>query len=69
MFIIVGNNDDKADPRRWVWDGAIGMRLLLSESQYQELVNRAAVGLFKLSGDLSNPYWMSTAERALYGQA
>lgn len=72
MFIIVGNDNDRADPRRWVWDGAAAMRLLASESDYQALVNRAAVGLCKLHpsfASLSDPFWMSTAERATYGAA
>lgn len=71
MFIIVGNSDDRSDPRRWVWDGAVGMRLLTSEQQYTEIVNRANVGLVKLHpafSTLGDPFWMSTAERATYGQ-
>jgi len=69
MFIIVGNNDNRTDPRRWVWDGAIGMRLL-TEQSYNDLVSRASVGLCKLHpafASLSEPFWMSTAERSMYG--
>ena len=72
MFIIVGNEDDKTDPRRWVWDGAVSMRVLASEADYQALVNRSNVGLCKLHpafSGLAVPFWMSTAERALYGAA
>jgi hypothetical protein len=72
MFIIVGNADNKADPRRWVWDGAVAMRLLASEADYQALLNRAAVGLCKLHpsfAGLADPFWMASTERSLYGQA
>lgn len=70
MFIIVGNADDRTDPRRWVWDGAVSMRLLGSEAEYHDLVNRAAVGLVALHpsfASLNDPFWMTTAERSLYG--
>ena len=70
MFIIVGNADNKADARRWVWDGAVGMRLLASEADFQALQNRAAVGLCKLHpsfASLGDPFWMTAAERSLYG--
>ncbi len=69
MFILVGNADDRSDARRWVWDGAVSMRLLPSEHAYTELVNRANVGLIKLHpffSTLTEPFWMSTAERATF---
>jgi LAS superfamily LD-carboxypeptidase LdcB len=69
MFIIVGNADDRSDPTRWVWDGAVSMRRLTSEQEYTDLVNRQAVGLVKLHpafSALGSPFWMSTAERSLY---
>lgn len=72
MFIIVGNDDNRTDARRWVWDGAVGMRLLASEADFQALQNRAAVGLCKLHpsfASLADPFWMTSAERSLYGQS
>jgi hypothetical protein len=71
MFVIVGNNDDRSDARRWVWDGATSMRLLTSEQAYRDLLNRAQVGLLKmhpLFSSLADPFWMSGVERAEYGQ-
>lgn len=70
MFILVGNADNRNDPRRWVWDGAVSMRLLGSAQEYTDLVNRAAVNLIKLHpafSSLSDPFWMSSAERSIYG--
>lgn len=72
MFIIVGNDDNRTDARRWVWDGATSMRLLASEADFQALQNRAAVGLCKLHpsfASLADPFWMTSVERSLYGQS
>lgn len=69
MFIIVGNDDNRADLTRWVWDGAVSMRPLANEADYLVLVNRAAVGLVKLHSSfssLSDPFWMTGAERSQY---
>ena len=69
MFIIVGNDDNHNDLTRWVWDGAVSMRPLVDEADYTALVDRAAVGLVKLHpafSTLSDPFWMSTGERARY---
>lgn len=71
MLTIVGNEDNKADPRRWVWDGGTSLRFLTSEADYRRLLDLAAVGLCKLHpafSTLASPFWMSTAERARYGQ-
>lgn len=71
MLTIVGNEDNHADPRRWVWDGGTSMRYLTSEADYKRLVDLAAVGLCKLHpafSTLAAPFWMTTAERSTYGQ-
>lgn len=72
MLTIVGNDDNRNDPRRWVWDGGSSLRLLGSEGSYQRLLNLQSVGLCRLHpsfSTLASPFWMSSAERAEYGQA
>ena len=72
MLIIVGNDANHADPRRWVWDGGSVMRLLSNEADYRRLLDRQAVGLVKLHpafSTLSSPFWMPAAELREYGQA
>ena len=71
MLIIVGNDADRSDPRRWVWDGGTVMRLLTSEADYQRLIDRQTVGLVKLHpyfSTLQSPFWMSAGELREYGQ-
>jgi hypothetical protein len=71
MFVIVGNADNKTDPRRWVWDGATSLRRLHAPADYDQLVANERVGLIKLHphfATLASPYWMSGVERAKYGQ-
>ncbi len=72
MLIIVGNDANRSDPRRWVWDGGTVMRLLTSEADYQRLIDRQTVGLVKLHpyfSTLQSPFWMPAAELREYGQA
>lgn len=71
MFIIVGDSDTR-DLRRWVWDGATAMRYLSTPQDHTDLINRSTVGLIKmhpLFSSMESPFWMSTAERAQYGQS
>lgn len=71
MLIIVGNDANHSDPRRWVWDGGSVMRLLTSEADYNRLLERDRVGLVKLHpafSTLASPFWMSASELREYGQ-
>lgn len=72
MLIIVGNDANRSDPRRWVWDGGSVMRLLTSEADYNRLLQRDRSGLVKLHpsfSTLGSPFWMSASELREYGQA
>lgn len=72
MLIVVGNKDNPADPRRWVWDGGASLRLLANEADYQRLLDYERVGLVRFDtahSTLASPFWMPTSERALYGQS
>jgi hypothetical protein len=72
MLIIVGNKDNPSDPRRWVWDGGTSLRYLPSPESYQLLLNYDDAGLVKLHpsfSTLDNPFGMTGAERAEYGQS
>jgi hypothetical protein len=72
MLTIVGNDDNRDDPRRWVFDGGTSMRLLPNEEAYAKLLAYERVGMVKLYpffSTLASPHWMSTADRAQYGCA
>jgi hypothetical protein len=72
MLTIVGNDDDRNDPRRWVFDGGTSMRLLPDEAAYNQLLAYERVGMLKLYpffSTLQSPHWMSTADRARFGCA
>jgi hypothetical protein len=72
MLTIVGNDDNRDDPRRWVFDGGTSMRLLPNEEAYAKLLAYERVGMVKLYpffSTLASPHWMSTADRAQFGCA
>lgn len=71
MLIIVGNEDNHDDPRRWVWDGGTSLRYLNNEAEYTRLLDLARAGVCQFHpvfSTLAAPFWMPTAERSQYGQ-
>jgi hypothetical protein len=72
MLTIVGNDDDRNDPRRWVFDGGTSMRLLPERGGVREAARlrarRDAEAVPDLL-DVASPHWMSTADRAQFGCA
>lgn len=71
MLIIVGNEDNHDDPRRWVWDGGTSLRYLNNEAEYTRLLDLSRAGVCQFHpvfSTLASPFWMPTAERSQYGQ-
>lgn len=56
MFVCVGNGDDKADSRRWAYDG-FECRLLVDEADYNE------ISLFWgwMGSSITSPHWKPLA--------
>lgn len=58
MLVIVGNQDNKQDPRRWVYDG-MRVRLLLDEPDFHEI--KAFGWLHPAFDTLTVPFWKPIA--------
>lgn len=59
MFLIVGNKDNKADPRRWLYDG-MHCRLLLDEADFNETKFFGWLALPNFTLD-QEPFWKPMA--------
>lgn len=64
MLIVVGDKDNKADPRRWVWNG-VSIHYVKDEGEFATL--KYLFSFHPTFSTLASPYWMTQAEMAEYG--
>lgn len=58
MYVIVGNADNRSDPRRWLYDG-FKCRLLLDEDDFNQV--KVFGWLHPAFNTLQNPNWKPLA--------